>query len=133
MVSENLNAFYFHSGEQLTPEAPPGRRANLLYPEEVQTGKLRFIAAGRERRRRSRWRLLRQSGRGRVLFRLRWDGGRAGGSSSSAQVYRYDNAEDMVQCMSCASPFDAEPKLGSYFLFGRKRERGGPVECDDRV
>lgn len=31
------------------------------------------------------------------------------------QVFRYDNAENLVQCISCASPFDPEPRLSADF------------------
>ncbi len=33
----------------------------------------------------------------------------------TSQVFRYDRGEDLVQCMSCASSFDPEPKLSALF------------------
>jgi hypothetical protein len=35
------------------------------------------------------------------------------------QVYRYDNVEHVVECVSCASPFDSEPKQASYLNGGQ--------------
>jgi hypothetical protein len=40
------------------------------------------------------------------------EGGEEGGEAQ--QVYRYDDVEHVVQCVSCASPFDPEPKRPSY-------------------
>lgn len=45
----------------------------------------------------------------------------------TSQVYRYDRAEDVVACISCASPFAPEPKLGSYF--GETNHTGGQYEA----
>ncbi len=42
------------------------------------------------------------------------------------QVYRYDSVERVVECVSCASAFDPEPKLGSYF--GTTSADGGQYE-----
>jgi hypothetical protein len=36
-------------------------------------------------------------------------------ASPKEQAYRYDSAEDAIQCLSCASPFDSEPKQASRF------------------
>ncbi len=36
----------------------------------------------------------------------------------TSQVYRYDSAEAVVQCMSCASSFDPEPRLSALFTEG---------------
>jgi hypothetical protein len=36
-------------------------------------------------------------------------------SGSTNQIYRYDSVEHVIECVSCASPFAPEPKLGSYF------------------
>ncbi len=33
---------------------------------------------------------------------------------NQSQVYRYDSAENALECISCASPFDPAPKLGAY-------------------
>jgi hypothetical protein len=36
----------------------------------------------------------------------------------TSQVFRYDSAEALVQCISCASPFDPEPRLSALFAEG---------------
>jgi hypothetical protein len=36
----------------------------------------------------------------------------------TTQVYRYDSTEQVIQCMSCASPYDPEPKLSALFTEG---------------
>jgi hypothetical protein len=36
----------------------------------------------------------------------------------TSQVFRYDSAEELIQCMSCASSFDPEPKLSALFTEG---------------
>ena len=33
----------------------------------------------------------------------------------STQVYRYDREQAVVQCVSCASPFDPEPRESAFF------------------
>ncbi len=38
------------------------------------------------------------------------------------QVYRYDSVEHVVQCVSCASPFDPEPRLGAYLSLAKTRQ-----------
>ena len=124
MVAESLDAFYFYSTEQLTPEAPPDLRK--LYREDVRTGKLRFIAQALEDHGTGGGYYVSADGQD-YYFASYEVAGVPGGGLESTQTYRYDNAEDVIQCMSCASPSDAEPKLNSYFLYGKKREGGGPL------
>jgi hypothetical protein len=45
----------------------------------------------------------------------------AGHHGHTSQVYRYDSAEASIQCMSCASSFDPEPKLSALFTEGEER------------
>ena len=49
----------------------------------------------------------------------------------NAQVYRYDSVEDVVECVSCASPYDPEPKQ-SAFLYGVKGQPYLGAEPADR-
>jgi hypothetical protein len=37
----------------------------------------------------------------------------------TSQVFRYDSSEAVVECMSCASSFDPEPRLSALFSEGR--------------
>ncbi len=46
------------------------------------------------------------------------------GGVGKRQVYRYDSAEHVVECISCASPFDPEPKQ-SAFLSSGNSDGGG--------
>ncbi len=101
--SADLSTVYFSSGAQLTPEAPLG---GGTYRYEVATEKLRFLLPGVG--------VSFVSPDGRYLY---FRGGALPGvpGGVAPQVYRYDSVEDVVQCMSCASPFDPEPKLVAVF------------------
>lgn len=124
VVSEGLGAIYFFSKAQLTPEAPPlttetgetGVTSEDLYRYNVPAGELRFVAQSDG-----------NSGGGYTGHSTSPDGryfywiskgvaGVPGGGSGSEQVYRYDNVGGIVQCMSCASPFNPQPKLSATFL-----------------
>ncbi len=45
-----------------------------------------------------------------------------GGASNVPQVYRYDSVEHVVECISCASSFDPEPRLGAYLSLDKTRQ-----------
>jgi hypothetical protein len=125
-VSEDLSTIAFVSEEQLTPEAPAriprGQAPGFIYRYDVPGEKLSFVD----------WAdyvsLSQLSPDGRDLyFSAEVVGGTPGGVSTgigiAPQVYRYDSGESLIQCMSCASPFDPEPKLIS--LFGATGGSGG--------
>jgi hypothetical protein len=42
----------------------------------------------------------------------------AGRQGQTSQVFRYDDRERVVECMSCASSFDPEPRLSALFTEG---------------
>ncbi len=44
------------------------------------------------------------------------------GAGKALGVYRFDAEAGVVQCMSCASSFNPEPGLDSYFLYGQGRK-----------
>jgi hypothetical protein len=44
------------------------------------------------------------------------------GTGSEGQVLRYDNLEHTVECMSCASSFDPEPKLNAFLTTSALQE-----------
>ena len=52
------------------------------------------------------------------------------------QVYRYDSAGSVVQCVSCASPFDPEPRMGAFLLTtgteAPSSNRPAPLHGDQR-
>ncbi len=60
--------------------------------------------------------------------------GSVGGIPGNDQVFLYDSSENMVECVSCASSFDPEPKLPAFFpgAFGAlgayKEQDGFPSE-----
>ncbi|HWX44593.1 MAG TPA: hypothetical protein VNY52_04640 [Solirubrobacteraceae bacterium] len=119
-VSEDLSAVYIVSGgdgegEQLLYRYDvPARRLLLVTPFAVKTGHNSFYSSSPD---------------GRYFYFAAGTvaglpgGGRALETPHSAdpdhgqtmQVYRYDSAESLVQCMSCASAFDPEPRLSALF------------------
>lgn len=107
VTSKDLSVIYFKSSERLVPETPTGE-GTYIYRYDVATMSLRFIADGGGNE-------IFTSPDGRYLY---WTGSLHGlaGSEGESQVYRYDNGENMVQCMSCASPSDPEPKLEALFF-----------------
>lgn len=119
IVAEDMNVFYLSTPERLTGEAPPG---GGIYRYDIGTETLSFVVQSNE---------ATSSGNnsqsvspdGRYLY---WNSEAVtdvpGGANSATApsvhtfaVYRYDSAENVVQCMSCASPYDPEPKLESTF------------------
>lgn len=138
-VSGELSTLYFVSGEQLTPEAPASSEDFYRYDIPVDgapAGTLHFLftAAGGERGEGSR---LSVTPSGRYLyFMSREVSGLPGGGNhltgfgtgtETGQVYRYDDAENVVECASCASSFDPEPKEGAtlYGIEGQPFINGG--------
>jgi hypothetical protein len=111
IVSEDLTAFYLEEGES-------------LYRYDIADEKFSFIAQAE---------ILTSTGGG---FSTTPDGRyfyfvshHVGGlpSSREEQVYRYDSVAKAIQCMSCASPFDPEPKLASVFVTEGAQERLGTI------
>jgi hypothetical protein len=117
-VSEDFTAVYFRTHDRLTPEAPPvsllGSQGNL-YRYDISTGTLRFLVRGAQGSSYS------PSPDGRYDYFLSEGVGGLPGTNvhhslgqteEDKQLYRYDSAESVVECVSCASPFDPEPNLG---------------------
>ena len=122
-VSEDLEVAYVESKEQLTPEAPPVTESadENLYRYDIASGSLTFVVQGGNAA------YISPDGR-YVYFQSKSGvagvpGGnekeeerlRTEGELALGQVYRYDAVENVVQCMSCASAFDPEPKLAAVF------------------
>ena len=146
-VSGDFNAIYFESTESLTPDAPApspdlatgdsvDELANVvnIYRYDIPTETLSFLAQSVG------------DGEGSVspdgryyYFASGLVGGVPGEPASFArtngtkvnQVYRYDNAEHLLQCISCASPFDPEPTGQSSFA--QTGLDGGAIANLDRV
>jgi hypothetical protein len=125
-ASRDLSTIYVSSKEQLTPEAPPlstesedaGPAPEELYRYDIPESKLRFIVQTSHS---SGY----VSSDGRYYYWASIGVAAVFNDASSEpiveeqeQVYRYDSAENIVECMSCASSFNPEPKRFSTFLAG---------------
>ncbi len=113
-ISEDFNVIYFNSGQHLTPEAPPttsNGSSTYLYRYDIAAGTLRFVMetdmnAGQSQ----------ISPDGRYLYGAGVVAGvPAGGVPASkeegnGQAFLYDSARNTVECVSCASPFNPEPR-----------------------
>ena len=129
-VSDDLSTVYFLSSEQLTPEAldtsTPDGGTSGLYRYDVAAEKLAFVDSAYLAA------LHGVSPDGRfVYFTADVVGGVPGAVSHQehhylAQAYRFDSVGSVVQCVSCASSFDPEPKLGA--IFGERGGNGGMLE-----
>lgn len=127
-ISEDFNVVWITTYQRLTSEAPLGYD---LYRYEIPTGTLRFVVSGALSPTES-------SSDGRYLYFTAAEvGGVPGGRRYEGleklpeMLYRYDNSQDMVECVSCASSFDPEPRLpiktaGESALIGRPPSAGLP-------
>lgn len=124
-ISEDFSTIYFSSGRHLTPEAPPStsRQGAYLYRYDIPTGALRFAVAGFALGGEEEPQI---SPDGRYVYADgTLPGLPAGGifdkdpahniyyGGRTSQVLLYDSAQNVVECVSCASPFDAEPNWDS--------------------
>jgi len=117
VVSEQFAAIYFSTHEQLTPEAPvvPEGEFADLYRYDIASGVLRYVVQITQRLNEE---AQEPSPDGRFdYFRARGVTGLPAGVEHCAQVecgqlFRFDSVGSVVECVSCASPFDPEPALG---------------------
>jgi hypothetical protein len=112
-ISEDFNAIYLSAEGRLDSQAPSG---GGLYRYDIPTETLTFVLPGVAAEE------LTPDGR-YVYFQAGSVAGVPGGgllsgppedhnpNELSRQLYRYDSAEEVVECISCASPFDPEPKF----------------------
>lgn len=127
VVSDNLTAIYFYSPDRLGPEAPPvspatGFNAYNLYRYDILTKTLRFVAQVGDPTSQyvtpdGRYDYFEapSSSTGSAHAMGQSVAGLPGGANDTTQTFRYDAAEDLVECVSCASPFDPEPAQPSVF------------------
>jgi hypothetical protein len=109
-VSEDLSTIYIQSREALTPEAPPVSGNSFdnslnLYRYDRATKTLRFVA----------------NALNTANFMVTPDGryaswyGRVAGLPSASRdgvdAILYDSVQNLVECVSCASSFNPEPKI----------------------
>ena len=115
-VADDFTALYFKSMDSLTAEAPQGSASQWdIYRYDIPTETLRYIFSSAGNGNTGGDSTVSPDGQ-YFYFASSEVGGLPGGSGQVVEVYRYDNAEQTVQCMSCASPFDPEPKLSASFL-----------------
>jgi hypothetical protein len=136
-VSRDLSTIYFASPEQLTPDAPsiPNNKQTAeppldVYRYDVASRALEFILQAASSNINNQERLLSVgdvSPDGRYVYmRAEVVEGVPGGAREllvdgtespvlAPQVYRYDSVEHVVECVSCASSYDPEPRLPSLF------------------
>ena len=147
-VSEDLEAIYVESGEQLTPEAPARSPENgtggvsdveNAYRYDVSSETLSFVAQMEHDEFVSH---ISPNGRYYYFYSSRVGGLPGGavvpgggqeyehkllGSGVTGQIYRYDSGERAIECVSCASSFDPEPKLSATFGDGTSGQAAAPA------
>jgi hypothetical protein len=124
-ISEDFSTIYFPSEERLPQTGAPPRGG--VYRYDIATKALSFILSGNTG--------YASGGASEFVHTMSPDGryyyfdarevfGVPGGGADvalartvykerrSQQLYRYDSVEKLVECVSCASPSDPEPKLG---------------------
>jgi hypothetical protein len=115
-LSADFNVLYFSSEDRLLPEAPAA--TEHLYRYDIPEERLQLALPGGAH--------IEFGGKGEGVsvspdgrffyFASAGMPGVPGGGERSSQVYRYDSVEGIVQCISCVSPFDPEPKLDSTYF-----------------
>ncbi len=128
-VGVHLTALYFASRELLTPEAPQASEpAEDIYRYDIRGRSLRFVVQATPRNGAELIQSVSPDGRYAYLNTGAVagvpggaavpGGGKIGGSvatlESTVQVYRYDSTENVIECVSCASSSDPEPKLPAF-------------------
>jgi hypothetical protein len=112
-LSEDGNVYYFEtSGSSLTTEAPPN--ASDIYRYDIPTESMSFVARSEQNLGNTNGGFYVSPDGSDFYFNVNSVPGVSGGDGT--QIYRYDSAEDVVQCVSCASPFAPEPGLPSTFM-----------------
>ncbi len=127
LVSEDFNVIYLSSDEHLTPEAPPSKESQgaYLYRYEIGPETLRFLFQKTSA-------ISNVSPDGRYVYigsgevaglpaggldphevKLK-EGGVVAADLDASQAFLYDSAENVIECVSCASPFDPEPTLPAF-------------------
>jgi hypothetical protein len=115
-LSENGNVYYFEAigPTALTPEAPADR--SDIYRYDISSETMSFVAVSSQDNDHSSGFYVSPDG-GDFYFNVDSVEGVTGGANPViSQVYRYDSAEDMVQCVACASSYDPEPQQISVFM-----------------
>lgn len=110
-VAEDFTAIYFRSTETLTSQAPvTDGRTEDLYRYDIPSETLGFVV--QEVAGQSQFGGLSPNGLYYYFSAQQVGGLPVGNGGGEGQLFRYDSAQDVVECVSCASPFDPEPKMG---------------------
>lgn len=115
-ISADFSTIYVTTGAALTPEAAAGAGSASLYRYDVSSKTLHYIPLHFQE-------VLNVSANGRYLvFQATSEGipgipGGLGLGESGDQIYRYDSSENVIECVSCASPFDPHPMFASTALY----------------
>ncbi len=107
VVSEAFDAFYVHLV------------TGGLYRYDLHSGALTYLFSEEG-----------DPGRASPDGRFYYFQGSVPGVQGRHQVYLYDNQQALLQCISCASPFDPEPKLGAVFPHHQLGDLG-PLQQND--
>jgi hypothetical protein len=131
-LSEDGNVYYFEAiGNPLTPEAPAN--SDDIYRYDIPSETMRFIAVNAHTDSNTNGGFYASPDGRDFYFNVDSVQGvysvHRVTTNEEVQVYRYDSAEDVVQCVSCASPFDPEPQLFSTFMpeFGPNNNMIAPL------
>lgn len=109
--ARDFTVLYVLATTQLTPEAPSVSPESISGTVNVYTydiangGPLRFLFQADVGRHTD------VTPDGRYVF-FQSSGVAGFPMPNSEQLYRYDSSQGLMECVSCASPFDPEPKLG---------------------
>jgi hypothetical protein len=129
-VSEDFNVMYFSSRQRLTPEAPPPSAGGFayLYRYDIATETLRFVLQTDA--------LTNVSPDGRYVYGTGLVTGVPGGANfksalsgsveETQEAFLYDSTENVVECVSCASSFDPEPRWPANLGGGGEMTGGRP-------
>jgi DNA-binding beta-propeller fold protein YncE len=129
VLSEDGNVFYLQTKAVLTPEAPPGG-VPKLYRYDIASESMSFVSTTLQNEGDFNGGYYVTPEGNDYYFNVEGVEGVSGSGSGRVQAYRYDSREDVVQCVSCASPYDPEPRLISSFLsrFGADNDRLAPLQ-----
>ena len=118
VVSEDLSTIYILNG---------GLTGGVLYRYDVRDGKLLFVTQMTVDNEHN---FYASGPDGRYFYFIAQEvAGLPGGGQEpslqnnirqTSQVWRYDSVEAVVQCVSCSSSFDQEPRLSSLFTEGER-------------
>ncbi len=123
-ISADFSTIYISTGAALTPEGQAGTGHESLYRYDVSSKTLHYLPLSISNE------AVNVSANGRYLvFEGSSQGfpGIPGGVpreeingqvyTGDGQIYRYDSSENVIECISCASPFDPQPKFESNALY----------------